>query len=202
MSPWREGFEARSRSIWLSETSPTASFSGPKRTSSKAVSRIIRRLASSKRRLSAKLKVCANSTVFEEDSGDRGLAPGQSSSVMLQTPAGSGSAAPSPAGWSTRKTNTPQDAAFLFENIYQQITNEEEFGPRCVISPICALVVSVWVTAPLPNGSRDAAASKTTMRDQLRLPMDARGSFVFIVGSLQARPIPAHINGTSRHHEF
>ena len=180
MSPWREGFEARSRSIWLSETSPTASFSAPKRTSSKAVPRIGRRLASLKRRLSAKLKVCANSTAFEEDSGDRGLAPGQSSSVMLQTPAGSGSAAPSPAGWSTRKTNTPQDAAFLFENIYQQITNEEEFGPRCVISP---LVVSVWVTAPLPNGSRDAAASKTATRDQLRMPMDARGSLVFIVGS-------------------
>jgi hypothetical protein len=73
----------------------------------------------------------------------------------------------------------------LKENIYQQITKEEEFGPRCVISP---LVVSVCVTAPLPNGSRDAAASKTATRDQLRIPMDARGSLVFIVGSLQRDP--------------
>jgi hypothetical protein len=69
----------------------------------------------------------------------------------------------------------------LKENIYQQITNEEEVGPRCVISPMCALV-SVSVTAPLPNGSRDTAASKTATRDQLRIPMDARGSLVFIVG--------------------
>jgi len=44
------------------------------------------------------------------------------------------------------------------------------------------------VTAPLPNGSRDAAASKTATRDQLRMPMDARGSLVFIVGSLQRDP--------------
>jgi hypothetical protein len=82
------------------------------------VPRIVRRLASSKRRLSATLKVCANSTAFEEDSGARGLAPGQSSSVMLQTPAGSGSAVTSSAGWCTRKTHTPQDAAFLFEGKY------------------------------------------------------------------------------------
>jgi len=46
---------------------------------------------------------------------------------------------------------------------------------------MCALV-SVSVTAPLPNGSRDTAASKTATRDQLRIPMDARGSLVFIVG--------------------